>query len=531
MTEQSKTLASFTRSRRDSAPETSESCLSDDEILAFVRGQLTPDRSDNVHVHLDCCSVCQRLMSEAAHALDPEPFANNDHPSWNTVFQSGSTIAKRYRIVRLVGQGGMGQVFEVHDMALHERVALKTVTATHCDNVEAVRLLKAEVQLARRISHPNVCRIFDLGSHQIEPSGSEISFLVMEYVDGECLGKKLRQDGALPLDMALSIAHELLQGLSAAHGSGIVHRDFKSDNVMLQKKGSSGRVKAVILDFGLAKVLGETGSIVTTHSHQAQAMIGTVGYMAPEQIEGQPVTAASDIYAFGVVWFEMLTGRLPFEAETLAASAMSRLHRLPKPPSHYNDNVPKWLDDIVLKCLGRYPANRFASAEQVIIALAANTELSLRSTSPSRRKTQARLRLGMGLLTLVVLPIVLVAASQNNRWSSKINQTKAKIAGPPPVVSAGIVPELKETVVAVEDSSPPQRPAEAGRGKRAPSGTTKQPRPSAAAKKAASSEPPVEQPQTNALTRHEEPAASSNDPDWEPLGANKTPSEAQLKSN
>ena len=344
------------------------SCLSDDDILAFAQGELSAHERDSFHTHMDQCRDCQRLLAETTRALDMDPIADSGRISWNTVFQPNSFIGERYRIVRLVARGGMGEVYEAFDGMLHERVALKTVTSTACDSVRAVRHLKAEVQLARRITHANVCRIFDFGAHRIKPSGDEINFLVMEFVDGECLGKKLRASGALPLALAQSIARQLLLGLGAAHRAGILHRDFKSENVMI-RTDDAGHVNAVILDFGLAKALNESGSATTTQG-QGNAIIGTVGYISPEQLEGEPLSRASDIYAFGVVFYEMLTGRLPFEAGSAAASAIARLHIDAEPPSNINPSVPRWLDQSVLRCLSRQRISRYADAQQVLDALA-----------------------------------------------------------------------------------------------------------------------------------------------------------------
>lgn len=398
-----KTLASAKEFSADSGTVAADACLSDDDILAFANGAVSPQCLESVHFHLDSCNVCQQLLTEAARAIDASPISETARHSWNTVFQPGAMIAKRYRVLRLIARGGMGEVYEAIDSSLHERVALKTVTATHCDSLEAIRLLKAEVQLARRIGHPNVCRIFDLGTHVMESSGGEIQFLVMEYVEGECLGKKLRQSGALTLEVAQSVAHQLLLGLAAAHQAGVLHRDFKSDNVMLRSE-SNGRMTAVILDFGLAKALNENGNTVTTRQLQVQAMVGTIGYMAPEQIEGEPLSAASDIYALGIVWFEMLTGRLPFEGETLAASAIARLHRSPQPPSCYNANVPKWIDDVVLQCLERQRAARFASSEQVLAALAVGPGPSESPRSTRKRSVRGRLATMLGLLAAALIP-------------------------------------------------------------------------------------------------------------------------------
>lgn len=384
MPEELKTLPSLAPS---TAMISTGACLSDDDLLAFALGELPANMLDRVHLHLDQCDVCQILVAESARAVDAESCVESGRTSWNTVFQPNSLIGKRYRIVRLIGRGGMGEVYEAFDTMLHERVALKTVAATACDSTRAMRELMAEVQLARRITHPNVCRIYDLSTHVVEPSGTEIQFLVMEFVEGECLGKRLRNAGALPLELAQAIAHQLLQGLRAAHQAGILHRDFKSENVMLRSE-SNGQTTAIILDFGLAKALNDNGRIATTQNH-GSGLVGTISYMAPEQIEGEALTCSSDLYAFGVVWFEMLTGRLPFEAASPTAAAMARLHRDAEAPSSYNPKIPKSIDVIVSRCLARQQRLRYADAQDVLDALCYGvSQASARSASGRIRSRQ-----------------------------------------------------------------------------------------------------------------------------------------------
>lgn len=411
-------------------------CLTEDEILAFVQGDLSSRKLERMHDHVDRCDVCQRLLAEAAHALDVATPSESVRPSWNTVFQQNSLVGKRYRILRLIARGGMGEVYEAFDSALHERVALKTVTSTNCDSARAVRRLKAEVQLARRITHPNVCRIYDLGAHLIESSGAEMNFLVMEFVDGECLGKKLRDSGALSVELANSIAKQLLLGLRAAHHAGILHRDFKSENVMLRSEGGGG-LTPVILDFGLARTLNETGNFATTQN-QNQAMIGTIGYMAPEQIEGEPLSTASDIYAFGVVWFEMLTGRLPFEGSSPAASAIARLHRPAEAPSSVNPRVPKWLDDIVLKCLSRERAARFGSAEQVLRALETASSVS----SPEATLRSPRKRRSWPLVAVAGASVLIVYGFLLENRTQRPHTTSTKTLAATPMHKLEAFPAL-----------------------------------------------------------------------------------------
>src|SRR6478736_10128666 len=185
-------------------------CLSDEDVLAFASGTLDTSRHLEAHLHFDQCEVCQRLLSEAAHALATavtDPLPETDELSWHTTFQPGTLVGNRYLIRHFIARGGMGEVYEAFDRELQERVALKTVTSTACDNASAVRRLKAEVQLARRVSHPNVCRIYDFGTHVVPETFTPISFLTMEFVEGETLGQRIRLVGALPIDEARALGH------------------------------------------------------------------------------------------------------------------------------------------------------------------------------------------------------------------------------------------------------------------------------------------------------------------------------------
>jgi serine/threonine protein kinase len=344
-------------------------CLSDEEVLDFASGRLQSARYQEAHLHFDQCDTCQRLLSEAAHALATAataPFMDSETTTWNTTFQPGTLVGQRYLIRRFIARGGMGEVYEALDRDLQERVALKTVTSTACDNPRAVRLLKGEVQLSRRVSHPNVCRIYDFGSHVMPETGAQISFLTMEFVDGETLGQRLRLAGALPVDEARKLAREMLRGLSAAHDAGVLHRDFKSDNVMLRAEAGGDESSAVILDFGLARALDQDSR---SGSASNPSLVGTYGYIAPEQLEGRPHSPASDVYSFGVVWFEMLTGELPFESSSSPAiAALERLQRPAAAPSTKNPLVPSDLDSIVLGCLRRSPKDRFRTPNEVLTA-------------------------------------------------------------------------------------------------------------------------------------------------------------------
>jgi serine/threonine-protein kinase len=238
-------------------------------------------------------------------------------------------LAQRYRVVSLLGRGGMGEVYRANDLLLGQTVALKFLPAQWTSHEPTLARFRNEVRIARQISHPNVCRVYDIG----EAEGS--TYLSMEYVDGEDLASLLRRIGMLPRDKALEIARQLCAGLAAAHDKGVVHRDLKPGNIMLD---GQGRLR--ITDFGLAGVAGEVKDIRS----------GTRGYMAPEQQCGQEVTARSDIYALGVVLHEVFTGKRP------------------SPDSSHPDLAPE-VDRVIRRCLAEDPAKRPASALQVAAAL------------------------------------------------------------------------------------------------------------------------------------------------------------------
>ena len=370
-------------------------CPSDEDLVAFALGRLPSPRLTSLHDHLDVCETCQHLLSEAAHDLGeaaPVPHSERaaQEAGWATTFQPGAVVGQRYRIRHFIARGGMGEVYEAFDDDLQQRVALKTVTSTASDNAVAVRRLKAEVQLARRVSHPNVCRIYDFGTHVVTQTGAQVSFLTMEFVDGETLGQHVRLGGALPLPDALQIARQLLLGLSAAHAAGVLHRDFKSDNVMLRAEALD-RVTPLILDFGLARTLDQRAEGPASSSNSS--LVGTLDYIAPEQLEGKAHTTASDVYSFGVVWFEMLTGELPFDTGSATPSnALQRLQRPAPAPSSKNPSLPGALDAIVLRCLRRAAKDRFQTAEAVLSALDAFEE-----RARPRRQWHGRLALGLGL--------------------------------------------------------------------------------------------------------------------------------------
>ena len=384
-------------------------------------------------MHLDHCETCQSLLNAAAHALATAataPLQDGEEATWNTTFRPGTLVGWRYLIRDFIARGGMGEVYDAFDRELQEHVALKTVNSTACDNPNAVRRLKAEVQLARRVSHPNVCRIYDFGTHAMNDTGALISFLTMELLNGETLGQRVRLSGALPVAEACELAREMLRGLCAAHDAGVLHRDLKSDNVMLRENDSGG-CSPLILDFGLARALGHDSQHASaSHPH----LVGTFGYIAPEQLEGKPHSRASDVYSFGVVWFEMLTGELPFESESSPAlAALERLHRPAPAPSSKNSEVSKELDAVVLRCLNRSPKERFRTAAEVLTAL---DELETRRRYRSKKRVLTPFLLAALPVAVLVAYFAQQALREGAQRGAVVSLNAATVASTAPRVAS-----------------------------------------------------------------------------------------------
>jgi eukaryotic-like serine/threonine-protein kinase len=299
-------------------------------------------------------------LSVALSRLDKTPVTPQPAPR---TFVPDDVVAGRYRVIRFIARGGMGEVYEVDDSELGQRVAMKTIRADLADDESLLARFRTEISLARRVTHHNVCRLFDVGFHD-SPRG-RITFLTMELLDGESLRKRLKVKGPLPPAEALPIVEQMAAGLGAAHAFGVVHRDFKSDNVMLVPS-PSGPPRVVITDFGLAR---SQDSASTLGQGKSGDLKGTPAYMAPEQLANEPVGAPADIYALGVVMFEMTTGQLPFTGDNPMLAAIKRLTVPPTPPRQLQPGLDRRWEAIILRCLQREPADRFARAEDVARAL------------------------------------------------------------------------------------------------------------------------------------------------------------------
>jgi serine/threonine protein kinase len=265
-------------------------------------------------------------------------------------FAPGQLLADRYRIVALLGRGGMGEVYRADDLRLTQVVAIKFLPEALSQDAAVLARFHSEVRIARQVSHPNVCRVFDIG----EVDG--IPFLTMEYVDGEDLASVVRRIGRLSPDKATEVARQICAGLAAAHERGVIHRDLKPANVMLDGAG-----KIRITDFGLA------GIAANIKGEEVRA--GTPAYMAPEQLAGQGVTTKSDIYSLGLILYEILTGKRAFEASTLAELIKIRSERPITNPSTLVRDLDPLVERVILRCLDNDPEKRPATALQVAAAL------------------------------------------------------------------------------------------------------------------------------------------------------------------
>jgi eukaryotic-like serine/threonine-protein kinase len=382
-------------------------------VKALFESALEQDRSERASFLEERCSDAsiraevERLLAEhdQAGSFLSTPVLANVSPNFETPAQlltTGELLAGRFRIIRFIAAGGMGQVYEAEDQELHERVAVKTIRPDILAQPTAVARFKREVHLARQVTHPNVCRIFDLFRHADESATTrgEIVFVSMELLKGQTLSSRLKDAGAMSELEALPLIRQMASALSAAHAAGIVHRDFKPGNVVLVKTSGQQTPRAVVTDFGLAaqSVLPDETVSVSTGQH----LVGTPAYMSPEQLEGRPATAASDIYALGLVIYEMVTSAQAFQGDTPISAALKRLSEGPIPPRNFRPELgPVW-EAAILRCLERDPALRPSNPERIVEALSSEDSTVITEAAP--RKKVARL-LAPALTLLLIAAI------------------------------------------------------------------------------------------------------------------------------
>jgi tetratricopeptide (TPR) repeat protein/predicted Ser/Thr protein kinase len=298
------------------------------------------------------------------------PYSGEVLPSSISAFlslQPGVLFGGRYEILGVLGQGGMGAVYKARDRELDRLIALKVIRPELATDPAILQRFKQELILSRNITHKNVVRIYDLG----EAEG--IRFISMEYVDGEDLRTLLRRAGKFSPKEAIAVVEQVCRALDCAHSEGVIHRDLKPQNIMRDRHG-----RIVVMDFGLARSLGDSGLT------QTGALVGTLEYMSPEQAVGSTLDQRSDIFSVGLIFYELLTGKAPYAAETAIASLMKRTREEAKSASDVDASVPRSLSAIVSRCLEREPANRYHSAVELLQQLTtweANPNISAETLS------------------------------------------------------------------------------------------------------------------------------------------------------
>jgi eukaryotic-like serine/threonine-protein kinase len=274
--------------------------------------------------------------------------------SQSASINTGTDFGPRYHVESLLGSGGMGKVYKARDRELERTVAIKVLRPDLMTDPMALQRFKHELLLASSISHPNILRIHDLGEY------NSVKYISMAYVDGGDLTQLLRREGRLPLERVLNIMRQLSAALAAAHAVNIVHRDLKPQNILLDRDDH-----VYVSDFGIAKTLESDRTSVTRPGD----VLGTPLYMSPEQVEGKPVDHRSDIYTLGLIFYEMLTGILPFSGDSTFQLMYQRVHQLPKRPELVIPDLPSYLSRICLKCLEKEPAQRYQSANEFLVDL------------------------------------------------------------------------------------------------------------------------------------------------------------------
>jgi serine/threonine-protein kinase len=374
----------------------------------------------------------------------------------------GCVVADRYHVLRLLGEGGMGQVYLAEHVKMGRKCALKVMRPAAIKDVDAVSRFNREAANASRISHPNVATVYDFGE-----TGDGIIYLAMELVDGSPLTSLIEEAGALPPKRAADITRQAAEGLAAAHELGIVHRDLKPENLMIGRT-RDGADLVKIVDFGIAKAAGNDAQKVT----KTGLVIGTPDYMSPEQLSGDPIDSRSDIYSLGIVAFNMLTGKLPFPSDSAQESMIMRLTDPPKRLSETRPEVP-WPDELqaaVDKALARDVTDRYQQAvdfgrdlsnsaqrmsdgKPVAPARVArgNTVPETRVAPPHARKRPVFLWIGGGIAALLVVSAALYAPIL--RKDGRASSTPAVVQPPPSVPAAAATLDVDKELTQAESEA------------------------------------------------------------------------------
>ena len=313
-------------------------------------GAQTPPPSSSEMTMADIAALPSSARTSAA---SPAPISDNAL-RLSQLFPPGTLLGARYQILKVLGEGGMGAVYQARDQELDRIIALKVIRPELAGNPAILQRFKQELILARNITHKNVVRIFDLG----EADG--IKFITMEYIEGEDLRTILKREGKFTPKDAVRVIEQVCRALEVAHSEGVIHRDLKPQNIMRDPQG-----RIVVMDFGLARSLDSSGMT------QTGALVGTLEYMSPEQALGNELDQRSDLFTLGLIFYELLSGKTPYKAETALASLMKRTQERAVPVSQIDNSVPKALSNIVARCLERDPQMRYHNAPEILAQLEA----------------------------------------------------------------------------------------------------------------------------------------------------------------
>lgn len=473
--------------RDDQGGETAHECLGDSTLLRLAQGSLEPEEVEVLLQRAGDCSECWALLSEVGREF--EEHGADDSENGEPLRRTGALIADRYRLIRRVGRGGMGEVFEAWDLELEQGVALKMVREGAFSSAETYARLKREVSLARQVAHPNVCRVFDWGRQAPEEGGA--SFLTMELLEGESLQERLRRLGPLSLAQAVFIVRQAAEGLAAIHAAGVLHRDMKASNIMLCAGESDDAPRAVLLDFGIAREFDETRAALTGDQH----VIGTLDYLAPEQLQGEPWCPTSDLYALGVVFFQALVGRVPGGELSVWERTAARAGQSTIPAADLN-RLPESARAIVGACLAPQAERVQSAAELLALLDSLYAESAQTAWTPVKRSVSV-LRFGLLALGVVVFALMLLWFAG---YLGRIEGTSARKF---PVSTSAVSP----TRATFPATRVPKREEEVASEAQSPAESTQAPQPNAGRHAAPSTVPP-KQVRKNGTTRQPVTGAS-----------------------
>jgi len=326
-------------------------------------------------------------------------------------FDPGESFGPRYRIIEEIGRGGMGRVYKAEDKELNINVALKMIRPEYSSNPQLIQKFKEETLLARSISHENVIRIHDIGDV------NDIKFISMDYIRGQNLKELILTSGTLAVETTIKLTEQLCRGLGAAHKKGIVHQDLKPRNIMID---SDGRVH--IMDFGVAK------SLAAHETRPSKGIIGTPPYLSPEQAKKEKIDQRSDIYSLGIIIYEMLTGKRPFEADTSSGYIEKHIHERPPSPSDTNPLIPPFLEKIILKCLEKDKANRYQGVEEILKDLEEYEETSMVISARPKAYKLWKLAFIIPLVAIIILGIFLMTRKTKTQIPSPYEGGRIPIA-------------------------------------------------------------------------------------------------------